>query len=307
MLTWRAYAKVNLALAVGPPVPPRGYHPIASWFACIELHDEVELAALPEGRPSEWRIEWAGDAARPTPIDWPVEKDLAVRAHRALESAAGRALPVRGVVWKRVPVGAGLGGGSADCAAAMMGLDRLFGLGLGAARLREIAGTLGSDIAFFLDEASAAGGAGCAARPALVTGFGERIERLGRVAREDAHLVLFFPPFGCPTGPVYQAFDRLPPRALREREVRALAAGPGIDGARLFNDLEAPAGMVEPRLADSLARLRAGLRGHGAHVHVTGSGSTMFALARSVAHAREIVEAGRAAAAGVVALETMLA
>lgn len=306
MLTWRAYAKVNLALAVGPPAPPRGFHPIASWFACIELHDDVELAAHPEGRPSEWRIEWAADAVRPTPIDWPIEKDLAVRAHRALESAAGRALPVRGVVRKRVPVGAGLGGGSADCAAAMMGLDRLFGLGLGAERLREIAGTLGSDIAFFLDEECAAGGAGCAARPALVTGFGERIERLGRVAREDAHLVLFFPPFGCPTGAVYQAFDRLPARALREGEVRALAAGPGLDGARLFNNLAAPAAMVEPRLGDALARLRAGLRGHGAHVHVTGSGSTMFALARTEAHGREIVAAAQAALPEVVALATRM-
>ncbi|MBX3406987.1 MAG: hypothetical protein KF869_09500 [Phycisphaeraceae bacterium] len=303
MLTWRAHAKINLALAVGPAAPPRGYHPIASWFACVGLHDEVELTALGEGEPSAWRIEWAADAPRPTPIDWPIERDLAVRAHRAVESAVHRALPVRGVVRKRVPVGAGMGGGSADCAAAMMGLDRLFDLGLGAARLREIAGALGSDIAFFIDEEC---GPERAARPALVTGFGERIERLGRVPREQSHLVLFFPPFGCPTGPVYQAFDQLPPRPLREGDVRALAAGPGIDGARLFNDLAAPAAMVEPRLAEALARMRSAMREPGAHVHVTGSGSTMFALAQGEEHARAIVEKACSAAPEIVAITTML-
>lgn len=303
MLMWRAHAKINLALAVGPAAPPRGYHPIASWFACVGLHDEVELTAIGEGRPSEWRIEWAADAPRPTPIDWPIEKDLAVRAHRALESAAGRALPVRGVVRKRVPVGAGLGGGSADCAAAMMAMDQLFGLGLGAARLRELCVPLGSDIAFFIDEEC---GPDRPARPALVAGFGERIERLGRVQREQSHLVLFLPSFGCPTGPVYQAFDRLPARPLREDEVRALAAGLIVDPARLFNDLAAPAAMVEPRLGDALATLRAGLGGLGAHVHVTGSGSAMFALAQNEEHARAIVEAARTAAPEIVALPTML-
>ena len=303
MLMWRAHAKINLALAVGPAAPPRGYHPIASWFACVGLHDEVELTALGEGEPSSWGIEWAADAVWSTPIDWPIEKDLAVRARRALESAAGRALPVRGVVRKRAPVGAGLGGGSADCAAAMMGIDRVFALGLGAARLRELCAPLGSDIAFFIDEEC---GPERAPRPALVAGFGERIERLGRVPREQSHLVLFFPPFGCPTGPVYQAFDRLPPRPVREDEVRALAAGSIVDSARLFNDLAAPAAMVEPRLSEALALLRSAMREPGAHVHVTGSGSTMFALARTEAHGREIVEAARTAAPEIVSMPTML-
>lgn len=303
MLTWRAYAKINLALAVGPPAPPRAYHPIASWFACVSLHDEVAVERLENGRPSAWRVEWAADAPRPTPIDWPIERDLAVRAHRALEAASGRALPVRAVVRKRVPVGAGMGGGSADCAAAMMALDALFDLRLGAARLRELGAALGSDIAFFIDEDAAAD---TAARPALVTGFGERIERLGRVPRERSHVVLFFPPFGCPTGAVYAALDRAAPGPLREDAVRTLAMAGRIDPPALFNDLEHAACAAEPRLADALSRLRSALTALDAHVHVTGSGSAMFAPARNASHAQEIRSAALRAAREVIAWPTML-
>lgn len=301
MLTWRAHAKINLALAVGPPAPPRNYHPIASWFACVTLHDEVTIERARDGAPSSWRVEWAADAPRPTPIDWPVEKDLAARAHRALEAAAGRELPVRAVVRKRVPVGAGMGGGSADCAAAMMAVDALFGLGLGAARLRELSAPLGSDVAFFIDDER---GPERPPRPALVTGFGERVERLPRTA--GAHAALLFPPFGCPTGAVYAAFDRAGPGPLRERDVRALAATGRADAPELFNDLEPAACAAEPRLADALARLRPAAAALGARVHVTGSGSAMFAPAHSAAHAAEICAAAASAAPDIVALPTMI-
>ncbi len=267
--TRRAYAKVNLALAVGPPIPAglpnAGFHPIASWMHAINLFDEVGARPLGSGEPSRFRVEWAGDAPRRTPIDWPIEKDLAFRAHAALERGAGRSLPVEIVVKKRIPVGGGLGGGSSDAAAALMLLDEVFELGLGAARLAEIGLGVGSDVPFFVDTPPPP-------RPAFAGGLGERIER---VARIEGDLVLLVPPYGCATGAVYRSFDASP-AALRENEVRRMAGTGRLDGGALFNDLLPAAERVEPRLADVRRRAE---RVAGAPVHTSGSGSTLFVLA----------------------------
>lgn len=293
----RAHAKINLALAVGPPQPPRGYHPIASWFTCIGLHDELALARSATGE-SSWAIAWASDAPRQSAIDWPIEKDLAVRAHRLLELAADRTLPLRATLTKRTPVGAGLGGGSADAAAAFIGINELFGLGLSREKLRELSTSLGSDIAFFIDDVAL----DQPARPAIVTGFGERIERLATV---HGWVALFFPPFGCPTGPVYQAYDRASPGPLREPDIRALTrtAAADLNRAPLFNDLAAPACAVEPRLAGVLARLNDGLR---TPVHITGSGSTLFAPALDRAQAEGLCRQARGLCPEVVSIATPL-
>lgn len=296
-LTISAYAKINLALAVGPPQPPRGYHPIASWFTCIGLCDELELVQTPESK-TEWALQWAADAPRPSPIDWPIEKDLAVRAHRMLELAANRDLPLKGTLTKRTPVGAGLGGGSADAAAAFVGINELFELGLSRERLRELSTSLGSDIAFFIDDVPISE----AARPALVTGFGETIERLDRV---EGWVTLIFPPYGCSTGPVYQAFDRTGPNSLREADIRALVqtSPEELAHAPLFNDLATPACAVEPRLDQVLKTLRDGLK---CPLHVTGSGSTLFAPARNQRHATELAAESIRLCPEVAALATPL-
>ncbi|MBL8990350.1 MAG: hypothetical protein JNJ48_02085 [Phycisphaerae bacterium] len=273
----RAHAKINLALSVGPASPPQGYHPIASWFCCIDLCDELSLRRLPEGAPSVHAIGWAADAPRPSPIDWPAERDLAVRAHRALEAHAGRPLPLELKLDKRIPVGGGLGGGSSDGAAMLGAVDRLFDLRLGVPTLARLGASLGSDVPFFLDDG---GGLGAPARPALVEGFGERLERLSPPA-PGGWAVLVIPPFGCPTGPVYRAYDAAPTRldAQRIRDLIGRSRGAPVDrSAELFNDLAEPAARVEPRLAELQRRLRLGL---DLPVHVTGSGSTLFALAAS--------------------------
>ena len=114
MQTHQAHAKINLALAVGPPQGPpqgpRGYHPIASIFVCVSLAGEVHIEPAAHSK-GTFRTSWANDAPLPTPIDWPIEQDLGYRAWRALEAHIGRALPVHIDVRKRVPVGGGLGGG----------------------------------------------------------------------------------------------------------------------------------------------------------------------------------------------------
>jgi 4-diphosphocytidyl-2-C-methyl-D-erythritol kinase len=277
-ITLRAWAKLNLALSVGPPAPPKGYHPIASWFAPIDLHDDISITRLDAGQPSRHEISWAPDAPRPTPIDWPPEKDLAARAHRLLERESQRPLPIAMSLHKRVPVGGGLGGGSSDAAAALIGVSRVHGLGLDAQRLRALSLELGSDIAFFLDELCVQGG-GDSPRAGLVTGFGESIER---TISPRGNVLLFLPPFGCPTGAVYKAFDAAPTASADVDQVRRLidaadrAAG-HVDAAMLRNDLVIPACNIEPRLREIWQKLQAAC-GAEATVHLTGSGSTLFAL-----------------------------
>ncbi len=274
-LALRAPAKVNLALAVGPPREGDGFHPICSWMSAVSLADDLDLVRLEDDRLSRFAIVWAEDAPRPSPIDWPITKDLAVRAHALLEAECGRSLPVQMKLTKRVPVGGGLGGGSSDAAAMLVGVRGLFSLEISDQRLRELAMKLGSDVAFFLGESEG----GAWSRAAIVEGFGERLTGVGT---HDAHLVLIFPEFGCPTGPVYKAFDALGPGVLREREVHDLARRARIESDGLFNDLAAAAEVVAPGLRP--------LRQRAAEiacrpVHVTGSGSTMFAVADSAGHA----------------------
>lgn len=296
----RAYGKVNLALSVGPPAPPRGYHPIASWFACVDLHDDLTVSRLDPAALSEHRVEWAQDAPRVSPIDWPLEKDLAVRAHRALEAESGRALPVRLLLQKRIPVGGGLGGGSSNAAAMLRAIVALYALAVPEDSLRRVAMKLGSDVAFFLDTSRTPLEP---ARPALVEGYGETLHR---VEQAPAAIVLFLPPFGCPTGAVYQAYDRSP-CTLRTTDVRGLIhrahASGHIDSRGLFNDLTQPACAVEQRMAGVLSTLRASL---GTVVHVTGSGSTMFALADDGTHAQSLAKQALAAVPGLAAVPTRL-
>lgn len=321
----RAPAKLNLSLAVGPPVPPKGYHPIASWFVPISLFDEVTLTALPEGAATVHDLSWHDGRA----IDWPVEKDLAVRAHRALELEAGRALPVRLTVRKRIPTGGGLGGGSSDAAATLVGVNRLFRLGLGHCSLARIAEGLGSDVSYFLDdrlvgvERDSAGAVGLVPRQAWVTGFGERVRRLD--AGVSTEVVLVFPALACPTAEVYRAFDGLvgervgggeggvggvPGETEAERVCASACRHGRIDPALLRNDLtEAAYRAVPPLRALVVTRLEPALASMTARFGtlracMSGSGSTLFVLPPQSASAAEL--AGRIARA-VPEVRTMCA
>ncbi|MFW5681902.1 MAG: 4-(cytidine 5'-diphospho)-2-C-methyl-D-erythritol kinase [Phycisphaeraceae bacterium] len=266
-------AKVNLALSVGPPRED-GMHPIASWMVALDFADTLMLDRLEPGEPSSFRAAYDPSAPVPQAIDWPREKDLAWRAYEAVCETTGRQLPCGIELHKRIPTGGGLGGGSSDAAAVLVGVDRLFNLALDEERLREIAQRLGSDVAFLVDAVLGRGSA-------LVTGTGETIEPMP--PRAPLHLTLVIPPFGCPTGPVYRAFDqRAESAALDEARVRQLLSSGTLPGERLFNDLEAPAIAVEPRLGELLHNLQAVLDGEP---RVTGSGSVCFALAESRAAA----------------------
>lgn len=294
-LSLLAPAKVNLTLAVGAPLPENGYHPIASWMVTLDFGDDVILtkqmfAADEGGDPvsstncgSRFDIRFDADAPKPQPIDWPLEKDLAYRAHGLLEQHTNQTLPVEVIVNKRIPAGAGLAGGSADAAAVFVGMNRLFELGLSLAELSELSMQLGSDIAFLVaamhDESEHASSA------ALVTGLGEMITP---VPAQRLHLVLIFPPFGCPTGPVYQTFDTTltdPKRQPDVERVQSLIARTPPSNEALFNDLAEPACIVQPRLAELRQQLADLVQ---QPIHVSGSGSTLFTLADSSSQAESM-------------------
>jgi 4-diphosphocytidyl-2-C-methyl-D-erythritol kinase len=296
-----AHAKVNLALAVGGPVSPEddaehaGLHPIASWMAPIDLADELHLTRLEEDRLSRYAIIWHGDAPQPAAaINWSITADLAVRAHRLLERETGRSLPLQLRLEKKIPVGAGLGGGSSDAAAMLRAVRDLFELAISDAQLREFSCELGSDVAFFLNDrhAGAGGGngwetgngggeAGAAndpPAPALVERFGDALSSAPMV---PGHLVLLLPEFTCSTARVYHAFDeRLDDDdevELRTADVQHAVSRCADDGRLLhellFNDLASPAERIEPRLARVRSEVE---RAIGSTPHVTGSGSAMF-------------------------------
>ena len=267
-----AHAKVNLALAVDQP-DAAGMHPIASWMVPITLADRVTLRQLGGESSRPLAVTWASDAPMPSPIDWPAERDLAVRALRAIAEHTGEPLHAEIRIEKRIPVGAGLGGGSAAAAAVLQLANDVFALGLPVDELQRLGRTLGSDVPFFLDDAEVP-------RAALVTGLGEGLERLTPV---DSHLALIVPDFPCPTGAVYAAFDALEPVPFRDADVAAMAHAGVVDGEALFNDLAEAAQRVEFVLGSIRSRAE---QIAGAPVHVTGSGSALFLVAENEGDAR---------------------
>jgi 4-diphosphocytidyl-2-C-methyl-D-erythritol kinase len=248
-------------------------HPIASWFHAVDLYDEIRVEHRPghqrgaSRRPArglELLSNWAPDAPFPSEMDWQAEDDLAVRALRLIEGHIGEELPVLLHITKRIPVGSGLGGGSSDAAAVMVALNEIFALGITPADMLRLSCSIGSDLAFFLDDRQPP-------PPALVTLNGTLVEHTTPV---DARVLLVFPPFGCSTPDVYRAYDRLGPAQLRAPEVRALTGEP-LKPAMLFNDLAGAAEQLHPELAAIRARL-AQLTTEP--IHMSGSGSTLFII-----------------------------
>jgi len=266
-------AKVNLALSVGSPHND-GMHPIASWMVAIGLGDSLTLEKV-DGRSSQYDIGF--DTADPNTanprfsVDWPLEQDLAYRAHRLIERHINRRLTIRLTLRKRVPPGAGLGGGSSNAAGVLTGLNPLFGLGIDLEILINLGLGLGSDVGFLV-------GAMSGQPSALVTGLGEALEPIS--INNTLYLVLIFPCFGCPTADVYRTLDeQRRGEAAVEIDpglVRALANTPSRVAEGLFNDLAQPACTVQPQLKDLQTRLADKL---GLPMHITGSGSTLFFIA----------------------------
>lgn len=284
-LTLRCPAKLNLTLAVGPPRSD-GLHPIASVMSVIDFADELELARLDRG-PSVFHRRFADDAPRPEPIDWPIERDLVFRAHRLLEEFVERDLPIRCDLVKRIPSGAGLGGGSSDAASVLVGVRDLFALPIDAETLTRLASSLGADVAFAVH-------ALLGQTAAVVTGTGETIAPIDTLARFEAVLVL--PEGSCSTPAVYAAYDSLKSaQAVDPTLAKRWAGSSELLDAR--NDLTEAALSVCPAIAPAM-RAIANL---GLEPRLSGSGSAVFAIvdtqAQAVAIATELRQAGQNARA----------
>jgi len=275
IVTLRAPAKLNLALAVGPADESSGMHPICSWMVTIDLCDELTVTRLPEDRFSRYAIIWHEEARRKSEIDWPIQRDLAVRAHLALENHFNQRLPVQLKLEKRIPVGGGLGGGSSNAAAMLRAVIDLYQLDIPRDELVGLASGLGSDVPFFLRGGSA-----------IVEGLGDRIDHHG--TPRVLHAVVVFPEEGCPTGPVYHAFDEQPPGVFRRDDVHRFPVAISLSSDMLFNDLAEPAMQIAPGLREHLRAIST-LAERPAHI--TGSGSTMFILCDDPIHAEFLAQA----------------
>lgn len=245
-----APAKVNLVLHVGAR-QPGGLHELCSLFASIDLADEVTVA------PAE------ADAVECQPaIEGPNLAAAALEAFR--ESVPGGLPPLSVRIEKRIPVAAGLGGGSADAAAVLRAANRIAGGPLGLGELRRVAASLGSDVPSQVEP-----------RHALVSGTGERVEP---VALPPMALLLVPAAEGLSTATVYRQVDRIgsPRDQLDAEAVRALAELPLEELAeKMENDLEPAVLSLRPELTDTR---RALLRRGALTARVSGAGPAVFGV-----------------------------
>jgi 4-diphosphocytidyl-2-C-methyl-D-erythritol kinase len=253
-ITESAPAKVNLVLRVGRR-QPGGLHTVCSIFASLAVADRVT-------------VEEAGEDSILCPgVEGP---NLASEAVAAFREAVPDLPPLAVTIDKRIPVAAGLGGGSADAAAVLRAANRLTGEPLAAAALTALAAPLGSDVPSQV-----------VPRHALVSGVGERVEAIELPAMA---LVLLPAEPGLATGSVFAELDRLrerggwepAPDRVEPESLRPLAGAPLADLAKaLENDLEAAAMSLRPELEHTVASL-VGAGALGAQV--TGSGPTAFGI-----------------------------
>jgi 4-diphosphocytidyl-2-C-methyl-D-erythritol kinase len=262
VVAW-APAKVNLYLEILGKRSD-GYHEIATLLVAISLFDTLELADVAS---SEIRLECDR-------LDLSIGSDnLVYRAAQLLRQRTGERRGATIRLRKRIPVAAGLGGGSSDAAAALAGLNVLWHLGLAAAELMAIGNELGSDVAFFF----ATGAAWC-------TGRGEVAAPL--TLASSLWLVLVCPPFGLATADVYRVATVPDQPRDGTALLRAAKSGDVEElGRQLYNRLQPAALQLCPALADYRSRL---LKLQPAGHLMSGSGSSWFALCRNPVEAQRI-------------------
>lgn len=276
-VTVRAAAKINLHLGVGA-VRPDGFHPLATVYQAIGLYDDVAVADA-----RAWSVSVAGAdhvALPEVPHD---SSNIAIRAGLALAAHHGLRRAARIEIYKGIPVAGGLAGGSADAAATLVALDRLWSLQTTDENMLAIAGTLGSDVPFALLGGSATG-----------HGHGEIVAPL--TDSGTWWWVVVGSSAGLSTPAVYRHFDQLggaaedpeiPPTlvsALRTGDLELLAASLG-------NDLQVPALDLRPDLRRTFAD---GAAAGALATLLSGSGPTVLLLCRDGDHARAVA-AGMAA------------
>jgi 4-diphosphocytidyl-2-C-methyl-D-erythritol kinase len=250
-----------------------GFHELETVMHPVKVYDELSFARVPDGVQLT-----CSEPQLPTG-----PKNLVHRAAAAFLHQAGVREGVRIHLEKRIPLAAGLGGGSGDAAATLLGLNELFGGPLAPGQLHKLAAALGSDIPFFLQT-----------KPALADGRGERIQPLDFFpALRGAAFLLIHPGFGISTAWAYQNLARFPaalngkPGRAQQLIARLQTADLQTAGSEFYNSLEAPALEKYPLLALFQEFLRAN---GAAATLMSGSGSTTFAVASGPAAAEALAE-----------------
>jgi len=264
--------KVNLLLNILGRRPD-GFHDLETVMHPVRVFDRLTFERAPRGIQLT-----CSEPSLPTD-----GRNLVYRSAVLFLETAKIKAGVRIHLEKRIPLAAGLGGGSGNAATALLGLNELFGGPLPAPQLQTLAAALGSDIPFFLQD-----------KPALGLGRGDQVESLDFFpALRGACFVLVYPGFGIATAWAYQQLARFP-AALNGQPGRARAlisllqtADLSAVGAAFYNSLEAPALEKYPLLK----LFQEFLRAHGAAATLmSGSGSTTFALAASQPAAEQLAE-----------------
>jgi len=253
-MTIRAHAKINLDLRLGKRRPD-GFHPIDTFFIRVDVADILEIRSSPNGKLT---LQVEGDPQLSSHPD-----NLVLRAARALQLRGSPGSGAEIVLKKRIPQGAGLGGGSSDAASTLVFLRKLWDVPIQDSELAKIGAELGSDVPFFLQPYAARG-----------TGRGEILEPIHLVHLPWA--VLIHPGFASPTASAYAAYAKNP---IAGTEGRALSLTMK-DGSQLKimprNDLE---NAVESKfLWIESARHWMGIQKNVLASRMSGSGSTVYGL-----------------------------
>ncbi|PLX96558.1 MAG: 4-(cytidine 5'-diphospho)-2-C-methyl-D-erythritol kinase [Desulfuromonas sp.] len=254
--TYKAPAKINLCLHVlGRRLD--GYHELAMAMQRVGLYDEIRIRV---GGAAGVRVGCAGLDLAPT------EENIAARAARLLLAAVGSDVGIDILIDKRIPVAAGLGGGSSDAATVLMGLNELLGAGIDEVRLRELGAQLGADVPFFIFQ-----------RPAWATGTGTTLEPLPQLPA--VAYLLVNPGISVSTAAVYQSL-RLTKGAELANLPRFSVMTRDDLCAALHNDLEAVTLALHPEIMTIKQRL---LESGALGALMSGSGATVFGVFENLA------------------------
>lgn len=259
-ITEHARAKINLTLHVGPPRDD-GYHPLSSLVVFAEIGDELALNAA-----DEWSLTIDGSFGTGLEAD---ASNLILKAARWAQKTWG-AKPGHFHLKKNLPIASGIGGGSADAAAALRTLARRDGVDIS---LLEGTETLGADVPVCLQSMTT-----------LMSGIGERLDFVD--SGEVLYAVLINPLKSVSTGAIFNAYDQTDPQPLRTHpDVQKGLLSAAKEGR---NDLEAIASQICPDIDIILHRLR-----HEPCVHLarmSGSGATCFAILETQGEAQELAK-----------------
>jgi len=266
----RAPAKINLSLRV---VGRRadGYHLLDTIMAPVSLYDDLDIRKLGRGGAKQTNAAPSIKVRCNHPWVARGEGNLAYRAARLLLAKAKCSQPIEIRIRKRIPVGAGLGGGSTDAAATLVGLNRLLKLGFSTRQLERLGLQLGADVPFFIR-----------GRPARARGIGERLQRLPQFARR--WLVILYPGFPVSTAWVYQQLPAKLTKPSVNTSIASLLTGSGNLSEMLVNDLESVTLGRYPKIGLLKRKL---LRGGAAGSLMSGSGSSVFGVFETKRKAEE--------------------